>query len=404
MAAAALVTLSGCALVSQEPEHETVVIAADLALTGDGSALGEVYHQALQLRVEQVNQQGLLSNRRLELLVVDNRTDPSTSTENLLDLANNPEVSAIVTGGCDECAVAGAEVVQELEVPMISLGATNEITEPISERSHVFRLGPNAPDNARILAAELERFAMRSVAVVASDDRYGHEGQREMIESAQRIGLAVVAAETVTAGPEDVAAASQTIVAYRPESDSDLPPLQPGSPNQPEHDAEQVGPDAVVIWAPAPIMGQVALALREQGYDGALFLDAAAADDLFLTGAVGETLDGARMVFTETLVIDDVIATSPARAARQTWFKEYTAREGTYHAYSSFAADAIELVVAAINRFDSTDRDSVRDAIEGIQIDGLSGPIRIRLENHSGLSPQALTTLVAQGDRWRLAR
>ena len=109
------------------------------------------------------------------------------------------------------------------------------------------------------------------------------------------------------------------------------------------------------------------------------------------------------MIFTETLVIDNVIATSPAKAARQTWFNDYTAKAGTYHAYSSFAADAVQIIVEAINQFDSTDRLAVRDAIEGTQIDGLSGPIRIRVENHSGLSPQALVTVVAQGDRWRPA-
>jgi branched-chain amino acid transport system substrate-binding protein len=403
--AAALMALPACGFLSQEPEPETVVIGADLALTGDSSALGEIYERALALRVQQVNQQGLLADRRIELRVVDNRSDPSTSTANLLTMADDAEVAVLVTGGCDECAVAGAEVVEELEVPMISLGAASDITEPIEQRRHVFRLGPNASDNARILATELERLDVRTVAVVVSDDRYGQEGRGEMIDAGQRSDFEVVLAETVTADGDNVAALAGDIVAYQPEPEPEPTfGTLPAQPVQPELDFDQIGPDAVVIWASEPIVGQLAVSLREQGYEGPLFLDAAAAGDLFLTGAAGRALNGARMVFTETLVIDDVIATSPARAARQTWFKEYTAQEGTYHAYSSFAADAVELVVAAIHRFNSTDRATLRDSIEGIQIDGLSGPIRIRLENHSGLSPQALTTLVAQGDRWRLAR
>jgi branched-chain amino acid transport system substrate-binding protein len=401
--AAALVTLPACGFLPQEPEPETVVIGADLALTGDGSALGVIYERALALRVEQVNQQGLLTDRRIEMRVVDNRSDPSTSTANLLAMANDPEVAVLVTGGCDECAVAGADVVEEMEVPMISLGAASDITEPIDQRRHVFRLGPNASDNARILATELERLDVRTVAVVVSDDRYGQEGRGEMIDASQRSDFEVVLAETVTADGDEVSALARKIAAYQPELEPTFGNL-PAQPGQPAQEFDRNGPDAVVIWASEPIVGHLAVSLRDQGYDGPLLLDAAAAGDLFLTGAAGRALNGARMVFTETLVIDDVIATSPARAARQTWFKEYTAKEGTYHAYSSFAADAVELVVAAIHRFNSTDRATLRDSIEGIQIDGLSGPIRIRLENHSGLSPQALTTLVAQGDRWRLAR
>ena len=41
--------------------------------------------------------------------------------------------------------------------------------------------------------------------------------------------------------------------------------------------------------------------------------------------------------------------------------------------------------------------------LETSQLDGLSGPIRMTPDNHSGLMPQALTTLVARGGRWRLA-
>jgi len=109
------------------------------------------------------------------------------------------------------------------------------------------------------------------------------------------------------------------------------------------------------------------------------------------------------MVFTETLVIDEVIATSPAKAARQTWFRDYTSRFGTYHAFSSFGADTIQLLVEAINQAGVAERNTLRDAIEGARFDGFTGPMRMTPLNHSGLRPQALTTLVVRGDRWRLS-
>ena len=36
------------------------------------------------------------------------------------------------------------------------------------------------------------------------------------------------------------------------------------------------------------------------------------------------------MVFTQILAIDDVIATTPAKAARKQWFRDYTSRYGSY--------------------------------------------------------------------------
>jgi branched-chain amino acid transport system substrate-binding protein len=108
------------------------------------------------------------------------------------------------------------------------------------------------------------------------------------------------------------------------------------------------------------------------------------------------------VVFPQTLAMDDVIATTPAKAARKQWFEDYTSRYGGYHGHSSFAADALALIVAAVNRAGRPDRRAVRDALESMEADGLSGPIRLTPANHSGLMPQALTVLVARGGRWRL--
>ena len=44
----------------------------------------------------------------------------------------------------------------------------------------------------------------------------------------------------------------------------------------------------------------------------------------------------------------------------------------------------------------------MRDAMEQSVFDGLSGQIRFTPGNHSGLTAQSLTTVVARSGRWRL--
>ena len=91
----------------------------------------------------------------------------------------------------------------------------------------------------------------------------------------------------------------------------------------------------------------------------------------------------------------------PARGPKKLW--EADGGDG----YSSFAADAVQLIADAELRAGGepgkVDRNALRDVLETAQLDGLSGPIRMTPDNHSGLMPQALTTLVARGGRWRLA-
>jgi branched-chain amino acid transport system substrate-binding protein len=161
--------------------------------------------------------------------------------------------------------------------------------------------------------------------------------------------------------------------------------------------------DALVVWAFPEQAGLAATAAQANGFDGRLYFDAAAAGDLFLTGPAAKATEGTTMVFTQTMVIDDVIATTPTKAARKQWFRDYTARYGSYYGYASFAADALQLIADALDRVGGVDRERVRDVLETSQLDGLSGPIRITPDNHSGLMPQALTMLVARNGRWRLA-
>jgi branched-chain amino acid transport system substrate-binding protein len=386
---AAVLLSSGCTMVAGEPAPEVVVIGADLELSGDDAGLGNLYLDALRLRVEQVNRQGLLSgNRRLELEVLDNRSDPATSAGNLENLAGDPAISAIVSGSCAECLLGAVEAINEAAVPTISLAAADEVVNPVAERPYIFKVGPNTTDTASFIAAEL---AGKQIGLISTPGLYGEAGAQEMRDAEGRTGITVVVDEQITPDPQSLAAAADRIVSHQ------SGPLAPGQPAPPP------GPEAVVVWSFSPLAGEFAVSLRAAGYEGPLYLDAAAADELFLTGDTGDALAGARLVFTETLVIDELIATSPAKASRKTWFRDYSARYGTYHAFSSFAADAIGLVVAAVNRIDSTEREAVRDAFERTQMDGLSGPLRITPDNHSGLASLGLTLLVARGDRWQPA-
>lgn len=379
---------SGCSVIDETPAAEPIRIAADLELTGDGADLGTVYQNALQLRVEQVNRQRLLGDRQLELEIRDNRSDPATSASNLEQFSSDPGLTAIITGGCAACLASALDAINDRGVPTVALAAPMAVSTPVDERQYVFKLGPNPDHTATLLARELGATGVRTIALVTSADEYGEDALEQM-EAALGEEIQIALHEPVGG---DLAALAGRIAGYQPA-------LEPGA--VPDPDAPP-GPDAVVVWAYSSQVGEIAASLREAGYQGPLFLDAVAAGDLFLTGTNRDALAGSTMVFTETLVMDEVVATSPAKAARKTWFRDYTARFGTYHAFSSFAADAVALIVDAVIRAGGTSRALVRETMEVTQLDGLTGPLRLTPSQHSGLMPQALTLLTVRGDRWRL--
>ncbi|SCL13275.1 amino acid/amide ABC transporter substrate-binding protein, HAAT family [Micromonospora rhizosphaerae] len=374
-------TLTGCQFGGDQRDTSRIVIAADLELSGASAAVGKVYQRALELKVEQLNSSGALGGRKIELKVKDNRSDASESLRNINDFSNDSHVSAIIMGGCNECAVGAVRTIDEKRIPTIALASAGAITDPVAQRRYVFKLAPNAADNAAALTVELTRRNIRKVALLHGADNYGQEGLTALRGQFGKAGIRLLDAEAVRPTDTDVSGQVTQLV--------------------------ENSPQALVVWTPPE---QAALAVdnaRRDRFTGSFFFDASAAGELFLGGAA-RSAEQTTLVFTQTMVIDDVIATTPAKAARRQWFQDYTARFGGYHGFSSFAADAVQLIADAELRAGAgsgtVNRKVLRDVLETAQLDGLSGPIRMTPDNHSGLMPQALTTLVARGGRWHLAQ
>ncbi|GAA4151261.1 ABC transporter substrate-binding protein [Phytohabitans flavus] len=373
-AAALVLSASACQSGDGAGDIEEVVIGADLELSGPTADIGQAYQRALDLKISQVNDSGVLGNRRLKLDARDNRSDSSLSLTNVGTFANNPDVAAVIMGTCALCVNNVAKTAQDRRVPTIALAPAG--LGEIEQRDWIFKVGPNSIDNAAALTSEITADRkVKRVGLLRTDDPYGKEGEEALTDALSNAGVKVKS------------------VAVRP-TDTDV--------------KEAMGTllggsriDAIVVWTLAEQAALAATRAKEVAFKGPLFFDGGAAGDLFLSdeGAA----NGATMVFTQTMVIDDVIATTPATAARKQWFRDYTAKFGSYYGYSSFAADAVQMVTNALLQSTTLSRESIRSIVETSQFDGLSGPIRITPDNHSGLMPQALTVLVARNGRWRLA-
>ncbi|MBN1174652.1 MAG: ABC transporter substrate-binding protein [Micromonosporaceae bacterium] len=370
-----LVLTAACTTSSDAASDADVVLAASLELTGSGQALGVAYERALKLEVDRVNSDGSLKNRRLRLTISDNRTESATALTQVTRFSADPEVTAVITGACGECATAVTKLVEDRKVPLIALAPGLPVVGTAQTGKYMFKIGLNARDTAAALTNELVRSGVRTVALLSPDDAYGKDGHEAMSASATKAGITIAASADFHPDETDFSAPAAAVVG--------------------------ADPDAVVVWAFPTQAALVATALRAAKYQGKIFLDGAAAGDLFLSETT-TIADGSTMVFVPTLAIDDVIATTPAKAERRQWFEDYTSRYGVYQGASSFAADAVRLVVDAVNQAGSTDRTSVRNRLETMRTDGLSGPIRMAPNNHSGLMPQALTMVVARNGRWRL--
>jgi branched-chain amino acid transport system substrate-binding protein len=378
LVSAALLPMSSAACAAGAPsaDRSPIVIGADLELSGAYAAIGTAYQQALQLRIEQLNAQGGVDGRHLVLTAKDNHSDPVVSVGNVQGFASEPDIAALITGVCSACFMSVAKTVEDKQLPTVSLAPASAVARPVADRRYVFKVAPNADDSAAALAIELHGAGVHTVGVLSTDSVDGTDAQAAISAVAPKVAAEVVSRQVCKV------------------TDTDL--------TQPVRAALQKHPDALVVAAFPDQATLAAKSAREAGYDGRIFFDATAAGDLFLTGPGAGGAEGAIMVAPQTLVIDDVIATTPAKTARKRWFDDYTSRYGTFTGYSTYAADAVRLIADAVRTAGGPDHGKMRDVMEDSAFDGLSGQIRFTPDNHSGMMPQGLTAVVARSGRWRL--
>ncbi len=370
-----LFTGTACQATGTPADTSPIVIGADLELSGVDAPVGTAYQRALQLRIDELNAGGGVAGRQLELLAKDNHSDPHAAVADVTSFAANRSVAAVVTGACSACTTAVARIVEDVKLPTVSLAPAPGVVRPVADRRYVFKLGPDAEHSAATLVPHLHTAGVRRLALLCTDDVDGSAAVAAFSTQLSGSGTSVVSQQLFGATDTDVTQPVKAVLTH--------------------------SPDGLLISAFPGQAELVARTAREAGYTKQIFFDASAAGDLFLTGQGSDAADGAMMVAPQSMVIDQMIATSPARVAAKRWFADYTARFGTFSGFSTYAADAVRLITDAIGTAGGVDHDRMRDAMEKTAFDGLSGRIRFSADDHSGVLPEALTLVVARSGRWR---
>lgn len=367
----ALPALAGCGSGAAASAKDPVTIGASLSLSGGDSEIGKVYQNALNLEVELLNARGAVPGRKLEVVYKDDGSNPTTAVANIKAFQSDSQIGAVVTGPCDDCVTAAASQIGKSKLPVISL-APSGLPASTTMGSSLFKLTPNPNDSMGALVNEIQANNGTRVAVLAEDSDYGSAASTAAEADAKKAGMTVTNTAKLGSAPDG---AVQTAL---------------GDGNK---------PDAVLVIAGPAAAASVSGLLNQDGFHGGVYLDSIAADGLFLSGQA--TMENnAYLAYPQVMAMDDLIASTPAKASEQQWFNSYTSQYGAYAGPSSFAADAAQLIGMAATASKSTDPAKLRAAIETTSFAGLTGIIQFTPANHAGLNPRSMVVLRATNDRW----
>ena len=331
---AASLVVTACSGSSTSPSSQgpavTIVVSAPVS-TSPWVATAE--RNGAQLAATQINARHTLKlngkRYRLAVKVLDDAGSPQQAAANARQ-AVSMRAAALITDGVGAAGVADITGAAHLPTFVVFEGGA-DIVDP-QKKPTMFRLAP-ADKYMTMRLADYLAGRHPKVGIVADDSSFGRDGLASLVAAFARDELPVVKQAVVPAGTSDVA--TQVLVQRR------------------------AGVDALVVWASAPVVAAVVQAARSAAWRVPIWAGPSGEDPLVRQRIAQhpEWLTGVGFV---SFRITAEVGPAPFEAYRKAYVQEYGddkvgVKQGGKDVvqppdWSMFAYDAVNLVVAALNK------------------------------------------------------
>ncbi|EME68515.1 ABC-type branched-chain amino acid transport system protein [Paramagnetospirillum caucaseum] len=355
---------------------DVIRIGAPLSTTGPASFLGEPEKKVLEMYVEQINKEGGVLGRKLELIVYDDGGQAEKAVGNVKRLIQNDNVDVLIGGTTTATTMAMVPLIERGEVPFISLAGAIVVVEPV--KKWVFKVSHNDRMAAEKVLADMRKRGITKAAIISEDAGFGKSGHDETLKVAKDIGVEIIADEIYSSKDPDVTAQLTKIK------------------NTP-------GVQAVFNFGFGQGPAIVTKNYRQIGITVPLYQSHGVASKEFIRLA-GDAAEGVKLPASGLVVADQLAATDPQKPVVTLFSKTYQAKAGTDPStFAGHAYDALQIVMAAVNRAKSTDKAKVRDEIEKTSgYVGTGGIVSMTPADHLGLSLRAFHMVEAKAGAWSL--
>jgi len=356
-----------------KPEGEPIKIGAIFSVTGRSSPLGDPEKKAVAILVEQVNSQGGVLGRPLEVIVKDDESVPDGAVKGANDLIEQGVV-AIIGPSTTPSTMPLKEICQEAGVPLVACAAGKTITDPVA--SYVFAV----PQTNALAVAKcfeyLEKEGIDKVASIYVANPYGEDGQNNIEAIAADKGVEIVATETFGGDDTDMTTQLTKIKAAEP--------------------------GALICWGTNPGPSLITKQAETIGLDVPILQSHGVANMKFIELA-GEAANGVQLPAGRLIVWEQLADDDPFKSLLEEFATAYEAEYG--NAPSTFAGHAYDsfwITVNAIEMAGEADRAKVRDAIEQTEFMGTAGEFKYSPEDHNGLTLAAFAWVKIVDGAWQL--
>jgi ABC-type branched-subunit amino acid transport system substrate-binding protein len=201
-----LALLGTAAVPASTCAADPVRIGITTILSGPTADRGQSEQYGAQLALDRINQAGGVLGRPIEAFYADNACKPDIGVPATKRLIEQEHVPVLIGALCTPVTHAIMPVVQAAKVPLViatSAGQDFVDASGAGGNDYAFKTIPSEVDIARGLIGWLKTKNVKSVAVVATSDRFPQANLVAMAQAAKDAGMNVTAQETVAAGTSD---------------------------------------------------------------------------------------------------------------------------------------------------------------------------------------------------------
>ncbi|MGE0578947.1 MAG: ABC transporter substrate-binding protein [Reyranella sp.] len=340
LAAAMAVGLWGIGMASaQQPP---IVIGVSTGQTGAVAVAAEWELWGVNLAVEEINAAGGLLGRKVEVLVMDNKCNPSEAV-NVANKLVEAKVVAIEGAHCSSAHLASMKIIADAKIPMVTGIASNpQITELAGpgRNEYSFRISPSDSAMMEALGTYLgEKKVFKNAAIIGEDTDFGRGGADAFKKVAEKAGVTVVSTDFHPQNTPDFTSILTRIQQRRPDA---IATFQVGG------DSINFLRQAMQLGVRIPYTGRIELGGRNQP-----IIEAGGMEKSISAWTYNATIDTP----SNKAFVEKIKAKHKSEPYLQTW--------GAY--------DSIRVIAQAIKDANSTEGPKIKDAIKNMKFTNVMG-------------------------------
>ncbi|MGE6486736.1 ABC transporter substrate-binding protein [Paenisporosarcina sp. NPDC076898] len=215
--------LTGCgAEGGGSADGDTIKIGANLELTGGVASFGSSIAEGIDLAVEEINKDGGVDGKEIEIVKVDNKSEGSEATNQAIRLTSKEKVTAIIGAATSGNTVAQAQIANDTKTILLTPSGTSPnvtVNEDGSVNEFAFRTSFIDPFQGTVAANfAANELNIKSVAIYAdSSSDYAKGLAKSFKETFEAAGGKIVAEEAYVTKDTDFRSTLTRIKSAKPE-------------------------------------------------------------------------------------------------------------------------------------------------------------------------------------------